>query len=50
MKKPDKHEFVEEKKIDGKLYKSVNEQMYIDAMKKYIEYTNDVSRHKINLV
>ena len=45
MNKPDKHEFIEERKIDGILYKSLNEQMYRAAMKHYDDYMRDKNRH-----
>ena len=35
MRKPNQHDFIEERKIDGVLYKSVNEEMYRDALKKW---------------
>jgi len=45
MKKPNKAEFVEERKIDGILYKSVNEQMYRAALKHWDDYMKDKHRH-----
>lgn len=45
MKKPDLHEFVEERKIDGVLYKSINEELYRYSLKKWEECMRDKQRH-----
>jgi len=45
MRKPNRHEFEEERKIDGKLYKSVNEIMYREALKHWDDYMRDKHRH-----
>lgn len=45
MKKPDRHSFIEERKIDGILYKSVNEHHYREAMKHWDDYMRDKHKH-----
>lgn len=45
MKKPDRHDFVEERKIDGKLYKSINEDHYRTAMRKFDKYMRELHRN-----
>ena len=48
MKKPDRHEFVEEKKFDGVLYTSVNEEAYRHSVRKYEDYLNRRRKHQMN--
>ena len=48
MKKPDRHEFVEEKKFDGVLYTSVNEEAYRHSVRKYEDYLNKKRKHQMN--
>lgn len=45
MKKPIRKEFMEEMKYDGILYKSVHEEAYRIAMRKYNVYKREQTRH-----
>ena len=45
MKKPNRYEFSEETKIDGKLIKVINELKYRIAMKKWDLFLRDKHKH-----
>ena len=45
MKRPKRNEFMKEVKFDGKLYKSVDEDKYKSAMRKWEDYNRTLERH-----
>lgn len=45
MRKPTRNEFMEERKFDGKVYKSVNEEAFRHAMRKWEDYKRTLERH-----
>ena len=45
MNKPERHDFTEERKIDGKLFKSVNEELYRHSLRKWEKYKRTLLHH-----
>lgn len=45
MKRPNRSEFMEERKFDGKIYKFVNEDAFRNAMRKWETYNKTKERH-----
>ena len=44
MRKPNRKEFMEERKFDGKVYKSVNEDAYRTALRKWETFNRKKQR------
>jgi len=45
MNKPNRKEFVEEKKIDGKVFSTVNEDKYQHQIRKWEQYQRTLLHH-----
>ena len=47
MKKPVREEFTIERKFNGKVYKTINEEAFRSAMRRWERYKEAKQRHKI---